>query len=711
MPDEITFDDAFGGSKAPADEITFDDAFAASQSLTHPAAGQFTKPGEMRIPGKGLPGSPDYVPASIGPAPKQADSANFGAALKSDLVEDEGTKKRLIAESLFPGDPKGADRVGIVDGKPVFVNDKGELQYVSTFGSRAAASTIANAPEAIAGTVGSFAASPVAGATMGAAGARGVKRAAAGLVFDEPQTIGGNLADVATEGAVTAGAGLLGKGLVALGNRSKIVDFTPADIGSAEKAREYVSKTLGIDLDLAQASGNRKLLALRDYASRYPGKTAEMIQAADDITAGKLDVATNKVLDLVAKAEPSAIAGRRGTNAAKAAITTARQAVYDAVDPLYKAAYKAVPEVADKKILGFLDLPYFKKAFADGQVIATLEDEAAAKTTETVKTTARVKVRDGLYKTVTTESKKDITKPDLRSLDYTKRALDDEIEGLIEAGSREKARALKMKRDEFVAALDALPNQQWQLARSRYGELIRDTVDPMEKGAVGIIAGISDQKAATAAAKIFSDPNVSTNDIAFAKARISQQDPEAWNGLVRQWLGQKWNAALKETQAGDVINPAGKFRQAVFGTPSDKVKLRNMLPDGAADDMDALMFAMEKLAKTPLGASRVSGSNTYRDTQIGEMLSGRLSFLMQALRPREAVLNAAEERAQEQGILSITEALLDPAKRRQLKQIVKMPPSRAQALRITTLLGGQVSAIAAADELSTDQMPLSQGTR
>lgn len=677
MPDSITFDDAFAGPSAQRDAITFDDAMSARESQLRPGGQRDVRPGEMLTPGSGLPGSPNYQPSMVGPRPLPADDANFGAAFKFEFAADQKTKLRLVAESL--GVPE--DRVGIVDGRPVIVNDNGELQYASGPWSRMAASAVASAPEIAGGVVGSFAAGqPIAGASLGAAGGRALKRGISELVFDEPATAGSIATEMAIEGGVNLLSGGTAKGVSALANRSKIIDFTPKDVHTAEQARAFFKSKLGIDLDLAQASGDRKLLALRDYAARYPGKAADMVQAADDIAEGQLDTATNRVLDLVAKAESSEVVGRRGVNAAQTAIKLAREKIYNDVDPLYKAAYAAVPEVTDPAVLDLLKLPRFPQALAKAKEAMELE---------------------------TGEKLADDAPMSLQLLDHTKRMLDDEVQSLRDSGARQMAALLEKRRNDFVAALDAIPNQQWQLARKRYGELIEKTVKPMEEGIVGVIAGISDQKAATAAAKIFSDPNITANEIRYAKAKISQQDPEAWKGLVRQWLGQKWNAAMKETQSGDVTNPAGKFRQAVFGTPSDQRKIQTMLPPGAAADFDALMGAMEKLARTPLGASRVAGSPTASNQLITESLKGRVSWLMDLLRPREAALNAAEQRALDQGVESITQALFDPAKRSQLKQIVKMQPSTRQAILISSLLGGQAIQGAVENEMAIDQLPAS----
>jgi hypothetical protein len=146
--------------------------------------------------------------------------------------------------------------------------------------------------------------------------------------------------------------------------------------------------------------------------------------------------------------------------------------------------------------------------------------------------------------------------------------------------------------------VDAIPNQQWQQARQEYAKLAKSTIEPLENGAVGILAKIKNPKAAMAAAKIFQDANVTPGEIGFARAQISKQGPEAWNGLVRQWMGQRFNTALKETRTADVVNPAGKFRQAVFGTPQDRKEAATMLPPGALKDTGGATATIARTERT-----------------------------------------------------------------------------------------------------------------
>lgn len=686
-------------------------------------------------------GEPQIDPyASRHDRPIPADKANFGASLKAGIIADEDTQRREIAKSLFPNDPRGAERVSFFEGEPVYVDDRGQLKRVSPALVSGLAEITANIPEAVGSVVGSFATgNPVSGAAVGGAGGRALKRGVSELVFDEPATPLSVAKEMAGEGAVNLVAGGIGKGIAGFAGRGKIVDFSPANIRNAEQIREYVKQTTGIDLDLAQASGNRNLLALRDYAATYPGRTAEIIQMADEVAAGQLDTATNRFLDTIAKSTPSEIAGKNGVNAAQLIIATTRRNVSQSVDPLYKVAYKAVPVVdrttkQGEKILDFLKLPYFPEAFAAGQRLRALETGSAAKPAQKTVETLTKKTDEGIERASTTVQStptgakritsrlsteatpkktadgvltrrdetvhSDITNPSLEELDYTKRALDEQIEALKDAGQRQRARALTIKRNEYVAALDALPNMQWQAARKEYGELAKSTIEPLENGIIGVLAKTKDPVVSRAAAKIFSDPNVSPQAINLARTALEKESPEAYAGLVRQYLAHRWDQALKATQGGDVINPAGKFRQSVFGTPSDRERMRAILPAGASSAFEDLMLAMEKLSRTPLGASRVAGSPTFTRTEINESLKGQGAIVFKWLTsPRQAIREAAEDRVKEQSIGAITEALLDPAKRSQLRQVARMEPSTKQAILLTNLIAGQAAADIAPEEM------------
>jgi hypothetical protein len=666
LPNSITIDDALHPVEKRG--ITYDDALAARDAATtvsvdvprleatQKLANDYPDPRNLDEQGRGdtSVGIDPFVKTNAPPI-QPATDFNLGARIKSDLVEDPQTKRKVIAKSLFPNDPNGHTRIGFIDDIPVFVNDQGQLQRVAPKSSGFVSGVIANAPEAIAGVVGSLSGMPVVGAALGAAGAHGIKRAIAGAVFDEPQTIGGNLRGMAGEGVLNAAAGLAGKGVASVIGRGKIVDFTPADVKTAEQARVLIKNSTGIDVDLAQASGNNKLIALRAYAARYPGKSAELVQASEEAQKGQLDAAVNRVLNQIATTSPAEVAGIKGINAAGAVIELAKGARDKAVAPLYEAAGKNQLSVAAVEDLSFD--PLVSRAAQQVKNDPVYQRKLTGMGSDSVAYWHQVKRRlDAGYQTATTSGNK--------------------------TAAREYADAAAKLNEKLAAA-----SPEYKAANEAYAKATKDTIEPLENSAIGVLARVKDPKAATVAARIFNDPNITASEIRATRTSIENQDPEAWNGLVRQWISQNWNKALKETQTGSAVNPAGKLRQALVGTPGDRAKAAAMMPTGALQAFEDLMNAAKALSRTP-----TAGSNTMRDTEIGNQLKGQGAVIFKWLTsPRAAVANAAEQRAVDKNTLALTEAILDPTKQKQLRQVVKMGDGARKAFVLSSILGEQIT--------------------
>lgn len=671
MPDKITLDDALQSPAAAATgRITFDDAMAARSAASQPiqrtpGGAPMVPMGQELIPGEGLPGGPTFRPPAMMPRPEDATQANFGTALKAAIPADDQTKLRIIAGALFPNDPNGIKRVGLAEGRPVYVNDQGKLQFVSGPWLRMFAQAASAAPEMAGAVIGSFAqGQPITGAATGAAGGRAFKRGVSQLLFDEPATAGSVAKEMATEAGLTAVGGMLGKLGASAMNRGRIVDYSPSQMSAAEQTRALIKTRTGIDLDLAQASGDRMLLGLRDYAGKYPGKVAEVLQARDEITAGQLDAATNRVLNMVATAKPAEVAGKEAIGAAQAVMTGLRAERDLAVQPFYEAAGKVTLPVDVVSVLS--------------------KDPLVARAAKRV-------AKDPIY-----QRKLEGKAPD--SVAYwhqVKRNLDAGYSTASKAGNRTAAAEYADAAKQLNLKLAAV-SPEYAQANEFFARSTRDILQPTEDGLIGVLAKMHPKNAQTAA-RIFNDPSITPDQIAILKGGLTHSNPDAYRGLVRQWLAQKYNLAMRETQGAEVINPAGKFRQAVIGTPSQKANAKAMLPADATEVFDDLMMAAEKLARTPLGASRVAGSPTASNQLITDALRGRaLNTMKWILTPKQALRNEAERKAQEDGITALTEALIDPAKRAQLKMIAKMPPSQRQLILLAPILGGQVAAGAAA---------------
>lgn len=705
MPGRISFDEAIASTQsepvaAPSKRITFDEAITANEATARQP--QFTQtPFYNAATGKtdlraGLPilQPGEELRAGVGQqtqaikAPKQSDSSRFGTAFKSEIPEDPQTRLRVIANDLFPGDPKGIERVGIRNGKPVFVNDQGTLEYVSGPLARIGASALASAPEIAGSIAGSIFGSPAAGPAVGSIIGRGAKRAASAVLLDEPLTAGGVAKELAIEGGLNAVAGKGGQVVGKILDRGKFIDpraYNRTALRQAEALIRDVKAKTGVDLDIAQATGNRYLLELRDYVSKYPGSTAELFQIRDDLAAGAFDAATTRVINLVSAPIPRGIAGNNAVNAAKGVLTAAQKDVSALARPFYEDAYRAVPQITDQNILGFLKLPYFTEAFNKGQIIAQLDEVALAPGAA----------------------------PDLRSLDLTKQKLDDIIAQLDAKGATNEARALRTKKNEFVAALDAYPNSLYQAARKAYGDAYQAQVTPLEDGLVGVLAKMSPQRAQQAA-RIFNDPRLPPEDIALLKSALSRQNPDAYKGLVREYLAREYDSALRTTQGAENVNQAGKFYQQLFGSPDRQKKLKALLPADAYLAAEGLFEAAQKLAKTPLGANRIAGSATESRGKIADALGDRLAPVLDLFTTsRQSVREAGQAIAREKGVDMIAQALTDPGKRNLLKQAVKIKDSTKQRIVLGSILASQTAAGAFKDitensGVSVDYIPSDQ---
>lgn len=593
---------------------------------------------------------PEIAPREA--TPSKPIGSGFAAATKIGLLEDEQTKKRVLAATLFPDDPQGIYRVGFdPDGQPVYVGDDGKLHRIASGLSQFGATVLANTPETAAAAVGSLAGPG--GAGISAATAHSVKRAIAGLAFDEPQTIAGNLKGMAVEG----GTALAGEGLTRLGtsalNAGRRIDFTPADAATARAVQDRVLRTTGVHLNLADASDDPSIKGAYAYGMRQPGPAQRVGREARARADQEFHAATDRVLNNIANAAPSEQTGRAAINAARDEIEHATGRAQALADPYYERAYTAMPRIIDPQLMHYFQLPHFGEAFDAGQVTARLE-------------------RQGL---------RPYQPPDLRSLDYMKRELDDRVRTL-ERTNPTQAGALRDQVGAFVRRLDEV-SPDYRRARRVYRRAYRWHVRPLVEGKVGVLARIDDPQAATAAAQVLSDAAVSPEHVAQTRMLIERQNPQAWSGIVRQWLASKWDDALERTQTGAQTNRAGKLQKLVFGSPRDEAIAHAMLTPQQFQAFDDLMFAARRLGSTP-----TVGSITAHDLQMGKMLegsTGRVAQVVNAVRsPFKTFEESAKNRAREQNIESLMHAITDPRQLGRLRVILRMEPGTRQAI----LLGG-----------------------
>jgi hypothetical protein len=611
----------------------------------------------------------------------------FTTSYKMGNLENENRMRQVMARDLFPdmNRAEAMQRVGFFDGAPVYIDDKGDMQQLSSGRMKFAANMAANWPEMLATPLG----------PLGIAGAHGIKRGVASLIFNEPTTELQNLGGMAIEGGIGLAGDLPGRAINMAGGRGTFVHMTPAQLKGAEAVRQRIFDTTGIQTDIAQASGNRNLISARKYLARHPGESGQIFDDFDKQWLQQLHDAQDQVLDGIANAKPAEIAEAGGVNAADAALRSARREISAKVRPLYNKAYEKNTTITDPDLLSYLKLPYFPEAYAAGQRIARLEEREAGTTmTYTTKST-REKHPSGAFRVTKNEiTEMPVSQPDLRSLDYLKQGLDGEIQKLKDAGAFKEAGALETQRNSFVDALDRLPSGEYQAARRLYKQLYDTRLAPLENGPVGVLAKLKDKDAVGAAAKIFGDGEVTDSQILLAKRAIQAENPQAWDDLTRTWLSDVFQKARTESQTGAELNPGGKSRQILFGNNKLRKKMHAILPPGSVQAFDDLMFASQKLSSTPIG-----GSNTPVDTEFKEILKGRALPVFKWLTTfRRQAIDTAERDAVEKGSKEMALAMTDPTKIKHIKRALRMRPSVQQAVLLSTIIAARTGAEAARSE-------------
>lgn len=721
----------------------------------------------------GLPLSPMALAFSKPEPDKNAMGSGFAATAKMGLVEDPETRRRILADTLFPNDPDAYGRVGFdAQGTPVYVGDDNKLHKIAGGMESFAARTAANLPEIIGGTLGAELGPLGAGVTAGAAHI--LKRQIAGAIFGEKYDPASYLKSTGREAGLGMLGGVQGKLMTGVADAGKLVEPTVLDqLPAMEAKRQALKNATGVDLSLPQLTDNRQLIGLHAGLARSYGPGADVLQAFDKAAKGDFVQAQQGVLDAI-KAAPSTgeYAGLQGINVAKETIRQARRAAQRRVDPTYEAAYAEAPVVTDPDILSYFRFPQFRQAMRDGQRIAALEEKEAPTITirrprpaqpqpadmamevnevpqmsvrpirepaapaakppgigveqnrlgfeatpqepgtdlveVPVKRTlpanrervgipgvtrrySRERTQSGYRMKEVDMDETSVQVPDLRSLDYTKRALDDQIDKLYKAGDKHEADALANQRNEFVKQLDGLA-PSYPKARAQWEKELSASVMPLERGPVGTLARFNDRSAEKAAAALFDNPKLNESMVTSAKSAIVKTEggQKAWDDLVHTWVADHWDKAQTATQTSTEMNAAGRIHQALYGSPETRAATRAMLGKEAADTMESAMQVAEGIKRTP-----IAGSNTVRDTQLNETLGGLsgagLRFVRAVMAPRQTMERWAEKSAIQKNGLALAQAFTDPTQRHKLSVIMKMPASTRRNVLMFNVLGDSLA--------------------
>ncbi len=688
------------------EDVAQDPAIVPGATVPAPGGFQGTR-GSVEIPPR-----IDVQPAEEG--------AGFSAAFKSSFVTDPGAQLRILATERFPDLPpeQAMARFGFVDGNPVFVNDAGELEAATGGFADAMGKILAESPEITGAVAGAFLPAPVLGSAVGASTGEATKRLLANVFLDDPQTISGNVLAIGGEGALDLtfgglakfGTKLINKNAIAAGSKR----LNTADL-LAE--RQAIKDATGIELDLAQVSDLAELRQLKKWASQFPGKAAEVIQANDELIAGQSRAAIDRYINMMAGGNPTLKTGVRTINAANAAVTAAKAERAATVGPLYKKAFQEGAVVDPSKTLALIDdelqaakgpikniLVQTRKLFQRGDTF----DDAIKVAERKIRERKRVlSPNEALNDPVIKELQADIDRltldDSLLGLHNAKRAIDHAIE-TKKSGSTVLTDEMVFKLQKVRDSLDddlVDASDLYRQANEAWAGHTQAHITPLMESPIGILSKMEAKNAGQAAAKIFAGESVDPGTVRVARDAMQKAEaanPElagAWDGAVAQWMQKQLVRASKETQTGRTINFAGKFRQALIGTDVQKEALAEAVGPNGVSQFNQLMNALQRVASTPL-----IGSDTAFNQLVTQKLGrSRFSLLQSVLTPRQTVLEGVEQRFMDDLAEGVATALTDPAKARELNRLFAMRPSAERALLITSVVLGPAAATAAASEL------------
>src|SRR5690606_37153077 len=151
-----------------------------------------------------------------------------------------------------------------------------------------------------------------------------------------------------------------------------------------------------------------------------------------------------------------------------------------------------------------------------------------------------------------------------------------------------------------------------------------------------------------------------------------------------------------------------KFRQAVIGTPKQKLAMNVALGNGqAAHVFGDLMDALGMIAKE--GRNRGGSDTAWNEAIKQQQAAGAVGSVVKlASSPLRSIRDGIDQQMLERNARAFAEALTDPEKLTRLKELRKLKPSQERAAAMLTVAGiGSYGLGSAADVLNApaDAMP------
>lgn len=593
----------------------------------------------------------------MNPVQSESSGAPFTTLAKAAAVDDPETRIRIFAKDRFPKmkEDDALSRYGVVNGEIVYLDTDGKIKKESPSGftgfvKELGAGIVGQAPSVVGSTVGAVlgaAGGPLAaagGAALGAAGGKGVSQVIANLGFDEPQSVGGNVAGMAKEGGINAAFTFVGSKLAQwMKERGLSRDISRLNRPEAESLQRKASD-MGVNLGVAEATNLPSLKARAEVLGRLEGSSDIM----DAARLANANAAANKVgqftsgLSGVGSVREAGERGRTGANAILDRIA-GDQAL--AARPWYEKALN-VQVKPDEQLQLIADTPAFKSAFDRAKRIAANEG---------------IDIGDAAN--------------NMRALHYVKLGLDDLIgsAGKEGVGNTER-RAIIGVKDRLLKFMDSA-SSDYARARSIYGHYM-PTLGKSRDGLIGELADLADTDVSSAAKRVFSPQNA-PEDVAKLRSMFYRYDQgNSWNAMLSSYLKDTFDTAGREFQTvGGIRRQAPSWRAMMAGNPKQLANIRAAMTADQFSGFQDMMQVFEAMGRVAGSGGSPTMPLTVAANQLREEAAG---IIPKALAPRESVRTWLMEARLGKHAEEMAKVMTSPDGLKKLRQLRQMTTNEKQ---------------------------------
>jgi hypothetical protein len=437
-------------------------------------------------------------------------------------------------------------------------------------------------------------------------------------------------------------------------------------IDDTRQAQIGLKEATGVDVDVfrGQATGLPSDLLAQRFLGQIDPTSKKVLDSLKRQDSDVYD-ATVLVSNQIASEETIEFAGKKLRDASEKAIAARRAIQKQASSPIYKQAFRRQRQGKVPLLnMSRFDVKYRNIAKQFDPKKAGVNDEISESLKDIVR---RVDAAGG----------------DLRQLHNVKMHIDRMLEKTGEDGlARSSKRFLRDVKSDLV---DELTKQSpsYRAARS---EFIRTQgpIDELLNSIVGKVSSLSDDQLDQAASKVFNQ-NVTPEAVRSAKKVIQEQDPEAWNQIVRRELFRRVGgiqAKVAEQGVENISNTPGELKAAIFGNENQR---RVLLQSLEGEPRKNLLYLEKILESTASG--RAAGSPTTPFAVIRDKLMGSLRVAKQAITsPLETVAKVGDETIFNRNARALADIMFDPKWIERMSEVRALGNSKQAATKIESLL-------------------------